>query len=153
MIVDNYIAYHLSLCDNEIGSLWPIINRSYSDCKSRKTEEILDSYRNTLLILTPRSRSLFVCSDNENVENWYLKKFKSKFPYLYTLRLTGELNWVDAEEYEKLFAMVGKPCLDESKIKEIAMKYWDGINSNSSMYIEGLFVGDALILDKRLYIP
>ena len=153
MKVEKLKAYHLSLLDYDKGMKWPSINRVYDDFNRRKTEEIIEKYRDISKILISRSTSLFICSTLQNVELWGIKKFKMKNPYLYTLELTGELYWVDANHYEKVFDCFDKGCGDIKICKENAINYWKEVNPNEGYPIlaEGLFRGSALIVDKKLY--
>lgn len=76
-----------------------------------------------------------------------------KRPYLYTLELTGELYWVDANHYEKVFDCFDNGCGNVKSCKENAINYWKEVNPNEGypVLFEGLFKGSALIVDKKLY--
>ena len=106
MKVKDFIVRHFSLCDFQIGDTWPLICRIYEKENRKMTENILEYHRKSTGITNSRKESLFVCHNNYQVHNWGVKKFKGKKPYLYTLKVTGDLIWVDARYYEKLFELV-----------------------------------------------
>lgn len=153
MKVEKLKAYHLSLLDYEKGMQWPSINRVYDEHNRKETEEIIEAYREATTVLISRESSLFVCSTIDNVKLWAIKKFKMKRPYLYTLELTGELYWVDASLYEKVFDCIDKGCGNTERCQKDAINYWKEVNPNEEypVLVEGLFKGTALIIDKELY--
>lgn len=153
MKVVEYKAYHLSLCDNEIGTIWPNINREYKEWNRKLTEEILENYRDSSKILVNRKTSLFVCSSLDNVREWYIKKFKNKNPFVYTLELTGDLYWVNDRYYEDLFEFITNDMRNTQKEKLIAFNYWTELRPDSvwPIIVEGLFEGEAIIVDKTTY--
>lgn len=153
MKVEKLKAYHLSLCDYELGTHWPSINRIYQNYNRKETEEIIEAYREASTVLISRESSLFVCSTIDNVKLWAIKKFKVKRPYLYTLELTGELYWVDASLYEKVFECIDNGCGNTERCQKDAINYWKEVNPNEEypVLVEGLFKGTALIIDKELY--
>ena len=154
MEVINFKAYHLSLCDNEIGTIWPDINREYKEWNRKLTEEILENYRDSSRILVNRKTSLFVCSSLDNVREWYIKKFKNKNPFVYTLELTGDLYWMDDRHYEDLFEFISNGMRNLQKEKQVALNYWDEVDKDATypFIVEGLFYGKALVVDKKSII-
>jgi|GEM_PF-4149461 len=153
MKVVKYKAYHLSLCDNETGTLWPDINREYIEWNRKLTEETLEYYRDSSRILVSRKTSLFVCSSLDNMREWYIKKFKNKNPFVYALELTGDLYWMDGKHYEDLFEFITNGIRNTQKEKQIVSNYWTEVRPDSSwpIIVEGLFNGVALITDKILH--
>lgn len=153
MEVINFKAYHLSLCDNEIGTIWPNINREYKEWNRKLTEEILENYRDSSKILMNRKTSLFVCSSLDNVNDWYIKKFKNQNPFIYTLELTGNLCWMNDRSYEDLFEFISNGMRNPQKEGQMALNYWKEVNKDATypFVVEGLFSGKALIIDKIKY--
>lgn len=132
---------------------WPPINREYENENSKRTEEIIEGNRDASIFLNSRASSLFVCSTMDNVKLWAIKKNKGLHPYLYTLKLSGELLWVDATFYEEVFNSIDNGCRNMRKIEKDAVSYWREVNPDDDypILVEGLFKGEALIVDKRLY--
>lgn len=153
MVVKDYIAFHLSMFDYDLGIQWPPINREYENENRKRAEEITERIRDVSTVLNSRASSLFVCSTIDNVKLWAIKKFKGLYPYLYTLKLSGELLWVDATSYEKVFTCMDNGDGNIRKIEEDAISYWREVNPNDDypILVEGLFKGEALIVGKRLY--
>lgn len=146
-------AYHLSLCDYERYTIWPEINREYKEWNRKLTEDILEYYRDFSSILTNRKISLFVCSSLDNVKEWYIKKFKNQNPFVYTLELTGDLYWVNDKYYEDLFEFITNGMRNTQKEKQMALNYWTEVRPDSvwPIIVEGLFEGEAVIIDKITY--
>lgn len=153
MKVIKFRAYHLSLCDNEIGTIWPNINREYKEWNRKLTEDILEYYRNFSNISTNRKTSLFVCSSLDNVNDWFIKKFKNQNPFVYTLELTGNLYWMNDRHYEDLFEFITNGMRNTQIEKQIASNYLTEVRPDSTypIIVEGLFEGEAIIIDKTTY--
>lgn len=149
MKVEKYIAYHICTNYIEDASVWENIVREYEKPNRDKTEEILENHRNTDVAVS-RKNALFVCYNRDNVDLWINKKFKNQSVYIYKLELTGDLYWVDASFYEKIFKLIDTRILNQ-RIESIANNYWKEINPKEKFPVlaEGLFIGKITI--KEVY--
>lgn len=97
-----------------------------------------------------RKRGLFVIPlDLTYVNDWADIKFAKSFAEycLLTLNLEGELIWHDADLFNHAFL----PFYNNS-IEELACRYWEGLcdSYDSTELVEGLFFGEATVLNKQI---
>ena len=163
MEVKDYIAYHIKKVNEtnnyNIGDFITQQKRTLSDFKDNKNtiEEIFERVRETRFPALPsRLSALFVCSNEENIDTWaYYKYGRNKIEYyIFELSLTGSLYWVDARYYNESVANISGISVNKEKA---AFSYWtsesnkDTINNEE---VEGLFIGEAKIVNvvKKMHL-
>lgn len=123
-----------------------------------EAEDFMDSERKKIdKSLLSRKGAIYVCCGIENAHKWY-KKIDANQQlnyYVYKLCLKGRIQWHDSKYYENVFMLhFRKDIVNEisiGNINENAVKYWKTKVSPNSITAEGLFWGEAIVLERRYY--
>lgn len=123
-----------------------------------EVEEFMDSERKKIdESLLSRKGAVYVCLGIENAHKWY-KRIDANQQldyYVYKLCLKGEIQWHDSKYYENVFMLhYRKDIANEmllGSMYENVEKYWKTKISPDSITAEGLFWGEAIVLERKHY--
>lgn len=106
--------------------------------------------------LLPRKGAIYVCYNISNAHKWY-KKIDAKQQYnyyIYKLLLHGKVQWHNSKFYENVFSSFynhSTSVIPQFDIEYNAEKYWTFPISPLDTFAEGLFWGQATILDRMYF--
>lgn len=122
---------------------------NYSEYK-RHIEAIFETVRKSEFnkIQTSRLNSLFVCKSIDDAKYLWANAYETDYFYILDLSVTGELNWFDAQFFNKC-----KLNSTEKESQANALNYWQSISNVADSFdiykseVEGLLVGNATIIE------
>ena len=118
-------------------------------------EIFMDNIRKELnCSFLPRKGATYVCFDMESARHWYTKIDASqKLNYfVYKLKIEGCIQWHDSRFYENVFSMYSsnkESC--PVMLRYYAFQYWLSSPKHDLIYTEGLFWGNAVVLERKHY--
>jgi len=138
----------------DIGTKFSNVLKKRYNMAEHFMEDVRLRIDNTLL---SRKGAVFVCSNVVNAHDWYQKIDVNQHLnyYVYKLSCDGHIQWHNSVFYESVFlSYYYRNRVDELLVfsrRENAEKYWTTEIEQDDSKAEGLFWGEAKILERTHY--
>ena len=138
----------------DIGTKFSNVVKKRYNLAEHFMEDVRLRVNNTLL---SRKGAIFVCCNEANAHDWYRKIDANQHLnyYIYKLSCDGQIQWHNSVFYENVFSSYyNRNRADELLVitrQENAEKYWKTEIKQDDSKAEGLFWGEAKILERIHY--